>query len=352
MLSYTSTCRYKEDGFSLIELSVVLIIIGLLMGAAASLVEPYITAYRYNTTKAKMEKVMDALALYTQTNYDVPCPADPVPTGGEPFGTPRGSGADGTDTNVACMINSADNYVPRGIVPFKVLGLSEDQVRDAWGSYFTYAIPAQFDRYKINMYDREEIVHHSCRTARWIDPASGKNKNIKKAFFCCPRDVSYGGSAYSYVHLLMVSDHRPDANVSTNNVEGHMFHNNYEAIAQYGVSPPDPRKTYLEADTPMSIVDFEGPFNGSMFYSTGEFISAVLVSQGMNRLGVSAAAPRAESRNVRDNTFGSKNLFMLLPFNTELGANMSVSNYFDDIVVYRTNHQLMSAFGNNSCQVP
>jgi hypothetical protein len=96
---------------------------------------------------ARMNKVVHAMASYLQKNRRLPCPADPSdplnpgvsPSGGEPFGAERGSGASGTATASSTACNATPDQGD-GIVPFKTIGLSRDDVQDGWGHWITYHV--------------------------------------------------------------------------------------------------------------------------------------------------------------------------------------------------------------------
>lgn len=332
----------KQRGFSLVELAVVLMVIGLLMGASASLVQPYVNTYRYNSTKAKMDKIADAFAVYAQANYDLPCPADPVPTGGEPFGTPRGSGTNGLNMAVTCTTSTAyyDHNARLGMVPFKILGLTESQVKDAWGNYISYTLPTLYDRYKLDPTNRDDIVFAACRTSRWIEPVSGKNRNMKKAKFCCPHAYTGSGAAGLHRNMIRIADRHNGQNNNT-------FENDLFVRHVPGAPPAAPGDAEYSGYAGVDKIT-----NTIATLTQTEFIAVILISAGMNRRGatntdspiLNMTANVEESPNGRLNTL---NKFIMQPLNMNPDPD-----YFDDIVVYRTNFQLMSAFRNNSCMIP
>lgn len=87
-------------------------------------------------TEKKMERVQKALAIHSHRYYRIPCPADPTldPVGNAAnFGTERAGGCTTVTTQT-------------GIVPFRELGLTEFDVRDQWGNYFTYAVSPSFTK--------------------------------------------------------------------------------------------------------------------------------------------------------------------------------------------------------------
>lgn len=328
-----NTTQNKILGFSLVELSVVLVVIGLLMGGAVSLVSPYVDSYRYTSTQQKMEKIADALSLYAQKNNDLPCPARLSPST-EPFGFPRGSGADGTNMDATCRLSVSNWTVEQGIVPFKLLGLEESQVKDSYGNYISYKITAAYDRYK-GVTDRAEAIHRECRTPAWIDPNTGKNKNMAKARFCCP--VPAANSTI----IMMSRNYFRMLGSPADQTRHNLFRRHGNIVAN----------DVGGADVLANNVDTS---------SVSEIIAFTLVSHGKNQVG--AFSPQGamrtrpawlpaysdDSGNANQDGNGNVNRWMVSkPLNTNPG-----DDYFDDIVLYRTNRQIMSAFRNNSCQKP
>lgn len=339
-VTYNNTMQKRdENGFSLIELSVVLVVIGLLMGASASLVQPYVDSYRYDSTKIKMERIADALAMYVQTHYSVPCPASVNP-GTEPFGTPMGSGTDGANLDAKCPTSGTS--LERGIIPFNTLGLTEDQVKDAYGNYITYVVPAVWNRYKNNP-DRTEPVNKACRTDKWISqfltildvdntsyiPA---NLNMRKARFCCP---IVDGGLTSHTALKVHSGNFP-----TDYDRSQLFRRDFRAVSASDARP----------------VDDLAPAGGDMPY-TAEIVAFALISHGKNQKG---AFIRGGGQKLMtggwSGTDESMNAGQAYPYAVAVRPLYTNSagglGYFDDVVVFRTNRQLMAAFGTNSCARP
>ena len=122
-------------GFTLAELAVVLLVIGLLMFALLPTSAVMLSNSRHSATQQKLNNIDAALVNFVIVNKRLPCPADgslvldttsPVP-----------SGSDGTegarDGNGDCTNSQA-----KGIVPWVALGLTINDVVDAWNNLFTY----------------------------------------------------------------------------------------------------------------------------------------------------------------------------------------------------------------------
>jgi prepilin-type N-terminal cleavage/methylation domain-containing protein len=312
--------KYREKGFTLIEMGIVLLIAGLILGSLSALFAPYIHYVQKNSTDTRMEKVSNSLALFAQNYGRLPCPADPAAIS-EPFGAPRRSGSDGS--NVAqfdCGNSSESNYV--GIIPFRALGLTEDQARDGYGNFFTYAASptmVQFDATLAGIYDQTN-VGNDCMVGDWqvdLGPPHGiQNTNLPKAHLCCAmktthainRDISVL-QAKASANQVFVSNHGPGA-------------------AGAGTGTGD--STYV-ADSIIAYVLISHGMNGDGAYMNGG---------GQRSSTVSPTAEESENRN-NDLTFVAENI-----------STSDDDNYFDDIVLWKTNDQLVSQFGNNSCSGP
>ncbi len=132
------------QGFSLVELSISLAIIGLIASSALSVAvtsDYYIKKFE---TKAKMERLNEAMAGFLETNYRLPCPADgTLPTSDANFGL------EGTPTATDCPLenftySSAPIIVEQGVIPIRTLQLPDDFMFDGWDRRFTYAVDIRY----------------------------------------------------------------------------------------------------------------------------------------------------------------------------------------------------------------
>ena len=104
--------RYRRDaGFSLVEMAVVLLIIGLLLGGLVMPLSSRMDNQRYQATEASLDDVREAIIGYALVNDALPCPA-----------TPTSNGTAAT-TGGGCTVQ-------HGFVPAVTLGLSGAQNND------------------------------------------------------------------------------------------------------------------------------------------------------------------------------------------------------------------------------
>lgn len=130
------------DGFSLVELAVVLLIIGLLMSAGVKFLTVQAESSAYSATKVKQSTLKAALVSYFRKYHRLPCP-DNKPNGGNtgsfstttpPDGIENRNGTNTTpDTSLACVSNF-------GVIPYQTLNLSREAALDGWENMMSYRV--------------------------------------------------------------------------------------------------------------------------------------------------------------------------------------------------------------------
>lgn len=111
----------KAQGFSLVEIAIVLVIVGLLLGTFIGSFTGRIDATRRDNTKKELIDIKQALTGFAFTNGHLPCPDTNVPP-------------DGLENNnrVAGVCNPAGAV---GVLPWITLGLGS---ADAWDTRYRY----------------------------------------------------------------------------------------------------------------------------------------------------------------------------------------------------------------------
>lgn len=125
----------RARGFSLVEMALVLLIVGLLAAVFLPATNTFLENNRRKETRAKLEALEQAMVRFVVVNRRLPCPAD---------------GAQGTG-NLTSGVEQRNNAVPpatctsmtSGVVPWRSLGLSADAATDAWGGLITYRVWAR-----------------------------------------------------------------------------------------------------------------------------------------------------------------------------------------------------------------
>lgn len=139
--------QQKNDGFTLLELSVVLVILSLIIAAIFATSAQKNRISKMQQLQTQMDTIEAALIAYAKQNYTLPCPARPNQAitgsnGGTSFCT--ASTWNTTYTTRSAQQTQPDgvttSYILAGVLPFITLGLPEEYEVDPWGNRFTYAV--------------------------------------------------------------------------------------------------------------------------------------------------------------------------------------------------------------------
>lgn len=141
----------SDQGFTLVEVALVVLIAGILLATVSSFVINASQQARINETNHKIEKIDEAIQLFLDLNGMLPCVADPqAAIDTAPFADDITMDAIGPDgdcdtepvvggvTRVASVRPGINILI--GSVPTRSLNLPDDYGVDAWGNRFTYAV--------------------------------------------------------------------------------------------------------------------------------------------------------------------------------------------------------------------
>jgi len=124
-----------QNGFTLIELAMVLMIVGLLLGGLLVPLSAQMEQRNYTETRKMLDDIQQALIGYAIINGRLPCPASSTSNGAESFA----GGGSASNGNCSNFYN--------GFVPATTLGLSgtdsSGYAIDAWSNRIHYAVTAQ-----------------------------------------------------------------------------------------------------------------------------------------------------------------------------------------------------------------
>lgn len=136
-----------KQGFTLLELSVVLVIIGLIAAIGASLSKDVIETAKQSATQNRMDAIERSLLAFWKKNGRMPCPADvTMTTSNASYGVEATSSATCSGGAISANFPSATNLYKavEGGVPVMTLGLPKDFVYDGWGKRIAYAVTPAF----------------------------------------------------------------------------------------------------------------------------------------------------------------------------------------------------------------
>ena len=122
-----SSNRRIQQGFTLIEIAIVLLIVSILLGYTVAMFPRQQELKKYRAVNAEMDQVIEAIIGFAQVNGRLPCPAIPN-SGGDEDG---GGGA------------NCNNY--GGFVPVNTLGITgrlngDFLLLDPWGNPYRYYV--------------------------------------------------------------------------------------------------------------------------------------------------------------------------------------------------------------------
>ena len=173
----------KQSGFTLLELSIVLIIIALVTGMSIASGVALISSGRVMATEKKISEIEKALMQYRVANNRLPCPGDITLTSSSAnFALEAGSGSTCTTGTGACRNNTvagtcvgtaitpAANFgatgatntnatSAEGALPVLTMGLPLDFMVDGWGNRLRYAVDE-----KMTAYNAFTTVSIGCNT--------------------------------------------------------------------------------------------------------------------------------------------------------------------------------------------
>jgi len=145
----------KKNGFTLVELSIVVVILGILALSAIPMSASLLTNARVKDTEQKLDAIENALEAFVIENGRLPCPAGlkkvtsdidedtgdiDEDTG---FGRELGGGSsDCIDSDTSgCTLSGTLYY---GAVPTRDLGLPDSAGSDGWGNKISYVVEGAF----------------------------------------------------------------------------------------------------------------------------------------------------------------------------------------------------------------
>lgn len=160
--------RIKQKGFSLIELALVLLIVGILSVGGVGLLSGLTKRKQYSDTRTSLELVNVALVNFVSRAGRLPCPAD-------------GSTSAGTEVRTAAGACTAQLT---GVVPWLTLGVSEADILDGWSSRITYRVAPELaldDAMNLSACDPAGTA-----AASGGQPSQSCRSNCNKANNCTP----------------------------------------------------------------------------------------------------------------------------------------------------------------------
>ncbi len=130
----------SQSGFSLIELTIVLLIVSLLGLGALKSIGTIREKISFSETNNSLDKITASLQLFLINNNRLPCPADPTLDSSDAnYGLEM---AAATATTNVCDASRTIGIGFVGVLPFNSLNLDPSIRYDGWNQQYTYAVAA------------------------------------------------------------------------------------------------------------------------------------------------------------------------------------------------------------------
>jgi prepilin-type N-terminal cleavage/methylation domain-containing protein len=129
----------NKTAFSLVELSVVLVVIAVLISTSMPIATSVILNYKNRITNERIQAIYKALGNFTKNYQRLPCPASmQLAKGNSNYGKEIDCSASGSA--VGAWSSSANTNVIYGMIPTAALGLSSDMAEDGFGTKLAYVV--------------------------------------------------------------------------------------------------------------------------------------------------------------------------------------------------------------------
>jgi prepilin-type N-terminal cleavage/methylation domain-containing protein len=164
-----------DAGFSILELAIVLVILGILGGASIPLLKARMNREAVLKTRENQIQAIGAIAAFVEKNHRFPCPADPKITG--------------ADYGVEPKERKCQRAKAEGILPFRTLGISEATAKDGFKRFMTYAVDP-------NLADREYENQIENAPGGWITVKNEEGFSVI---------VDQNGKSPNFVAFVLIS---------------------------------------------------------------------------------------------------------------------------------------------------
>ncbi len=136
----------KKTAFSLIELSIVVLIIAILITGSLSSSITAINNAKIKSTRERMDEIYKALGSYLLINGKLPCPASilELKSSSSTYGTSIGTAGTCSGSGIYTSTTSGATNLVYGMVPVRTLGLSNDLAEDGFEDKIAYIVDKNF----------------------------------------------------------------------------------------------------------------------------------------------------------------------------------------------------------------
>jgi len=138
------TRKNKKQAFSLIEISIVILIIAIFVSGALTVSVSVINNQKAKITKERMAEIYRAIGNFVMKNYRLPCPASFTLTKDQAAYAAE-MGAQGSCVGAGVYFsNTLSTSIAYGMLPAATLGLPDEYAEDGFGSKFSYLVRTNY----------------------------------------------------------------------------------------------------------------------------------------------------------------------------------------------------------------
>lgn len=257
-VSLSCPSSYRR-GFTLVEMSVVLVIMGLVLATVYPALQTLRAANQRSLTEAHLDSLMKATAAYLFANGCLPCP---TPANASTTGLGRVRG-DSSASPAACTATTASCY-PEGIPPFASLGLPAALAQDGWGHWITMRVDPYLTSASLAIVPPNAPCTDADTT---LSICSSDQKSFRQKGFCkaglkslgTPITVQSTLSATQYAAVLFVS-HGADGYGAFRQNQKKTTHPSFPADSSGSVPTCTTRSEVCNADDDATFkIDYQSP---------------------------------------------------------------------------------------------
>lgn len=202
MIKNTANTFRCERGLTLIDLSIALLVLGLLMAPLAQIAKNRAATIRDGNTRSNSAAVQKALEEYFYNNNSYPCPADPaLSAGNADFGKALYDAALLPSPPCQGSVVDAGGDVMIGAVPFQDLKLPPEMALDGWKNKLTYVVSGEMTRTDKDLDPDDAIL-----IVRGFDTNTVTHPDGEEYLVCSPNIIDFASDAQGgEAHYILFS---------------------------------------------------------------------------------------------------------------------------------------------------